>query len=196
MVSLTQKERESILVLFKDFSSFYNANSISAPLKMTSVGVQKLFKRLLNANLLISKRIGKSIIYKVNLNDKYVRQLVSFLLADEANNFRRWKEEFGELFKKDRIVLMYGSSIKNYAQANDIDIIIVLRKKEVEEVNKFIKKKKEILPKNLHSIKMTYQDLLENLKKKDKVIIDIIKNSIVLHGHDLYVEVIKNFTSI
>ncbi|MBI5065456.1 nucleotidyltransferase domain-containing protein [Candidatus Woesearchaeota archaeon] len=196
MVSLTQKERESMLVLFKDFSSFYNANSMSKLLKMTSVGVQKMFKRLLDANLLISKRIGKSIIYKVNLNDNYVRQLMSFLLADEANNFRRWKEEFEGLFKKDRIVLMYGSSIKNYAQASDIDVMIILRKGEVEEVNKFIKEKKEILPKTLHSIKMTYRDLLENLKKKDKVMIDIIKNAIVLHGHDLYVEVIKNVTSI
>jgi hypothetical protein len=147
MVSLTQKERETLLILFKDFTSYYNANSISKILKISHVGAQKIFKRLKKENLVIDKKIGKSIIYKLNLEDNYVSQLISFLLADEANNFKRWKEEFKELFKKDRIVMMYGSAIKNYAQAKDIDIMIVIENKEVKEVNNIFKKKEEILPK-------------------------------------------------
>ena len=50
---------------------------------------------------------------------------MAFLLADEANKFKRWKEEFRQLFKKDRIIMIYGSAIKNYAQARDIDIMAV-----------------------------------------------------------------------
>ena len=195
MVSLTKKERETLLILFKDFSSFYNANSISKLLQISHVGAQKIFRRLLKENVVVSKRIGKSIIYKLNFEDNYVRQLVSFLLADEANDFKRWKEEFKKLFTKDRIVMIYGSAIKNYAQAQDIDIMIVIEKKEIKEINNLLKKKEEILPKKLHSIKLTHQDLLENIKKKDKVIIDIIKNAIILYGQDKYVELLANVTS-
>jgi predicted nucleotidyltransferase len=125
-----------------------------------------------------------------------VSQLITFLLADEANNFRRWKEEFEELFRKDRIILMFGSAIKNYAQAKDIDIMIVLEEKDVGDVNKILKKKEDILPKKIHSIKLTPQDLLENLKKKDKAMIDIVKNGVVLYGQDRYVEVLKHVTII
>ncbi len=196
MISLTKNERETLLILFKDFTAFYNANSISKVLGISHVGAQKIFKRLLNEGLLIGKRIGKSIIYKLRLDDDYVRKLIAFLLADEANNFKRWKEEFKVLFKKDRIVMMYGSAIKNYAQARDIDIIIVIKKREFKEVRSILKEKQELLPKSIHSIEFTADDLLKNVKKKKEAIIDIVKNAVILYGQDKYVEIIKKVTSL
>lgn len=196
MIYLTKKEREALLILFKDFTAFYNANSISKILGISHVGAQKIFKRLLKENLLISKKIGKSIIYKLKLDDDYVNKLIGFLLADEANNFKRWKDEFRQLFKKDRIVMIYGSAIKNYTQAKDIDIMLVIEKKDYKEVTEIIKKKQELLPKRIHSIELTANDLLKNIKQKKESIMDIIKNAIILYGQDKYVEIIKNVTSL
>ena len=195
MITLTKKEREVLLILFKDFTSFYNANSISKPLKISHVGAQKILKRLLKENLVISQTIGKSVIYRLNFNEGYVSQLITFLLADEANNSKRWKEEFKELFKKCRIVMLFGSVVKDYIHANDIDVMIVVEKKELKEVNTVLKKKEEILPKKLHAIKLTCQDLLANIKKKDKAMINIVKNAIVLYGQENYVEIIKDVAS-
>lgn len=194
MLSLTSKERETLLILFKDYANYYNANSISKILNISHVGAQKIFGRLLKENLVVNKTIGKSIIYKLNLNDDYVKTLIAFLLADEANNFKRWKEEFKELFEKNRIIMMFGSAIKNYSQAHDIDIMIVMENKDITEVNKILKTKGEILPKNLHAIKLTHKDLSENLKKKDKAMIDIIKNAIILYGQEEYVGILKDVT--
>ena len=196
MVTLTQKEKEALLILFKDFNNFYNANSISKVLNISHVGAQKIFKRLLKQNLLIDRKIGKSIVYKLRLEDDYARKLIAFLLADEANNFKRWKEEFKELFKKDRIIMIYGSVIKNYAKANDIDIMIIIRKAEYKEVIKIIEKKQKILPKKIHSIELTANDLLQNIKQKKESVIDIVKNAVILYGQDKYVEIIKNVTGI
>ncbi len=196
MTALTQKERETVLILFKDYTTFYNANSISKILNISHVGAQKIFKRLLQENVVISKIIGKSITYKLNFNDNYVAQLVAFLLADEANKFKRWKEEFKELFKQDRIVMLFGSAVKDYAHAHDIDLMVVIENKDVKEVNAVLKKKEEILPKKLHSIKLNCQDLLENLKKRDKAFVDIIRNAIILYGQDKYVEILKHVTSL
>lgn len=196
MISLTQKERETLLILFKDFTTFYNANSISKVLRISHVGAQKILKRLLKGNLLVSRKIGKSIIYKPRLNDDYVRKLIAFLLADEANNFKRWKEEFKALFKKDRIIMMYGSAIKNYDKARDIDIMVVMKKKELKEVMSTLKEKQELLPKTIHSVKLTADDLLKNIEKKEEAILSIIKDAVILYGQDDYVEVIKNATSL
>jgi predicted nucleotidyltransferase len=145
--------------------------------------------------LTATKTIGKSRIHKPRIDDEYKQKLLSFLLADEANNFKRWKDEFKELFKKGRIVMIYGSAIKNYKAASDIDIMVVIKKGEVDEVNKIINKINMILPKEVHCIKLTEKDLLENIKEKNEAISDIIKNAIVLHGYDRYVEVIKNVAS-
>lgn len=196
MVNLTQKEKEALIILFKDFTNFYNANSISKLLNISRVGAQKILKRLLKQNLLIDRKIGKSTIYKLKLEDEYAKKLIVFLLADEANNFKRWKEEFKELFKKDRIIMIYGSAIKNYAKANDIDIMIIIRKAECKEVIKIIEKKQRILPKKIHSIELTANDLLQNIKQKKEPVIDTVKNAIILYGQDKYVEIIKNVTGI
>ncbi len=195
MVNLTQKEKQALLILFKEFTNYYNANSISKVLGISRIGAMKILKRLLNNDLLIDKKIGKSIVYKVKLDDDYVRKLIAFLLADEANNFKRWKEEFKELFKKDRIIMLYGSIIKDYSKANDIDIMLVIKKSEYKEVAKIIGKKQNILPKKIHSIELTTDDLLQNIKQKKKEVIDIVKNAIILHGQDKYVEIMKNVTS-
>lgn len=192
MTTLTKKERETLLILFKEYTTFYNANSISKVLNISHVGAQKIFKRLLHENLVISKTIGKSITYKLNFNEAYVSQLIAFLLADEANKFKRWKEEFKELFKKDRIVMLFGSAIKDYAHARDIDLMVVLENKDIKEVNDILKKKEEILPKKLNAIKLNHHDLLDNLKKKDKAFVDIIKNAIIVYGQDKYVGILKN----
>jgi len=195
MISLTEKERETLLILFKDFTAFYNSNNISKILKISHVGAQKIFKRLYKNDALTSQKIGKSIIYKLKLDD-YVIELITFLLTDEANRFKRWKEEFKELYKDDRIILIFGSAINNYDKAEDIDIMIVMDKKDISEINKILKEKEKILPKKIHAIKLTNNDLLENLKNKDKAIIDIVKKAIVLYGHNNYVKIIKNVASI
>ncbi len=194
MVTLTQNEKRALLILFKDFTNFYNANSISKLLDISHVGAQKIFKRLLEQNLLINRKIGKSIVYKLKLEDDYVRKLIAFLLADEANSFKRWKEEFRELSEKAKIVILYGSVIKNYSKANDIDVMIVIDKKDVKEIDKIIKQKQEILPKSLHAIKLTHKDMIKNLNKKNKALIDIVKNGVVIYGQDKYVEIIKGVT--
>ncbi len=154
----------------------------------------KMLKKLLNENLLISKKIGKSTIYKLRLEDDYVRKLLAFLLADEANNFKRWKEEFRKLFKGDRIIMIYGSAIRNYAKASDIDIMLVIKKSEYKDVKKVIEKRQKILPKKIHSIELTSADLLQNIKEGKKPIIDIVQTAIILYGQDEYVDLLKNVT--
>ncbi|MBS3096712.1 nucleotidyltransferase domain-containing protein [Candidatus Woesearchaeota archaeon] len=195
MVSLTQKERETLLILFKDFTAFYNANSISKLLGISHVGAQKIFKRLLGEGILKDQTIGKSIIYKLKLEDDYVCKLIAFLLADEANSFKRWKEEFKDVYKIGRIIMLFGSVLKDYAKAKDIDIMVVLEKKDYKEVAKIIKQKQELLPKRIHSIELTANDIIKNIKNRKEAIIDIVKNAVVLYGQNEYVEIIKNATS-
>jgi len=195
MVTLTQKEKEALLILFKDFTNYYNANSISKVLGISRIGAMKMLKKFLNENLLIAQKIGKSTIYKLKLDDDYVKKLIAFLLADEANNFKRWKDEFKGLFKKDRVVMLYGSTIKNYAKANDIDIMIVIKKGEYKDVSKIIEERQRFIPKKIHSIELVANELLNNLKQKQKSIIDIVKNAVILYGQDKYVDIMKNVTS-
>ncbi len=193
MIALTQKEQEALLIIYKDFTKFYNANSVSKVLGITQVGAMKLFKRLEKVNIVTSKRIGKSIIYKVNLNEEISRKLLAFALINEAKKYERWINEFKSLYKEGRIILFYGSASRNYTQARDIDIMVILEKEDIKEIDKKIKEIQEILPKKIHAIKATKDDLIKNLQTNNKAMIEIIRTAIILYGYDDYMEVINGF---
>lgn len=195
-LQLTVKEKKAILVLFKEFNIYYNANSLSKVLGMSRIGTMKILKKLLKKDILISRQIGKSIVYKVNLSSDYVQKLIAFLLADEAHEFERWKDEFKDLAGRERVVLLYGSAIRNYDKARDVDIMVILKQKDRRNINKILDKRRQLSAKPLHDIKLTAEDFIRNVRLKKPAIIDTIKNAIVLFGQDRYVEIIKNVTSI
>jgi len=87
--------------------------------------------------------------------------------------------------------MIYGSAIKNYEQAKDIDIMVVIKKRDLDEVRKIINEKQAVLPKKIHSIKLTENDLIKNIKEGKEAIIDIVKNAVILYGQAKYLEVLK-----
>jgi len=196
MVQFTDNEKKALLTLFKDFTGYYNANSLSKEIGISRIGAMKFLKKLENNKIIVGKKIGKSIIYKNNLTDDYVRNLISFLLSDEANNFKRWKDEFRELFKNKRVIMLYGSAIIDYSIAKDIDLMVIREEKDSDEIQKIVYEKQKILPKKVHLISLSTEEFLKNLINKQKATIDITKKAIILYGQENYVEIIKNVTNI
>jgi DNA-binding Lrp family transcriptional regulator len=195
MIELTRKEQEALLLIYKDATNFYNANSLSKELGITQVGTMKILKRFEKSGILVSKKIGKSFVYKVDIENEFVEKLIAFALINEAGKFQRWKDEFKSLHKKGRIILFYGSASRNYSQAKDIDVFLILDKKDIREVNKEIGKIQNMLPKKLHVIKATKEDLIRNIKDNNKSMIEIVKTAIVLYGYDEYMGVVNGFAS-
>lgn len=185
----TATEKKALLTLIKDYTADHNANTLSKEIGISHVGTQKMLKRLEEQGLLTSKRIGNAIVYKPKLDD-YTTKFFSFLLADEARNHQRWKEEFRDLSKEDRIVMIYGSAIRDYTTAKDIDIMVVTNKRE----DATIKRIDSVLPKPIHAIQLTEDDLKHNIRQKQEATVDIIRTAIVLFGQDKYLEVLKDVT--
>ncbi len=196
MVRLTDNEKKALLILFKDFTSYHNANSISKKIGISRIGCMKMLKKFEKKEIVISQKIGKSIVYKPNLENDYARDFISFLLSDEANHFKRWKDELKELFKGERVVMLYGSTIIDYSKARDIDVMIIRKKGESGEIYEVISERQKYIPKKIHVVDLTPEEFLKNVKQRQKAIIDIVKNTIILFGQNRYVELIKNVTGI
>lgn len=197
MVPLTKKEGEALLLLFKDFTVDYNANSLSKKLETTPRGTLKMLKHLQQQNLLIGKQYGKAVFYKPNLEDYYTFRSIETLLIREARTkVPRWLSEFKELFKNVKIAILFGSIIRNEKKAKDIDMVLVFSQKELEQVKQFIEEKNKILIKPVHPIIQTIQDLQENLEKKDPVVLNALRYGCVLYGYEKLIDVVKNVTSV
>lgn len=194
MIEVTKAEQKALLTLYKDFTVYYNANSLSKKLGITQVGAMKLLKRLEKNKIVLSRRIGKSIIYKVNVEEELIQRLLAFTLANEAKKYERWAHEFKPLGKKGRIVLFYGSASRNYAPAKDIDVMIVLDKNDASDVHSSLNAVQKFLSKKLHPLIATRNDLFKNLQEHNEAMTEIIKTAIVLYGYDEYMEIVNGFT--
>lgn len=197
MKGLSNKETEILLLLVKDISKDYNSNNITQKINITPAGAFKAMKNLEKRNLINGKRMGKAIFYKVNLEDYYAFRTIETLLISEAREkASRWLDEFKELYEHTDIVIIFGSIIKNTKNANDIDLLIISKKEEEKNIENIIKDRKIISTKPLHVIKRTIEDFNKSLKRKDDVILNIIKSCYVLNGYDKLLGSIKNVTSI
>jgi len=195
MKGLSDKEIEILLVLFKDFSTDYNANNITKKIRITPAGAFKAMKKLEKKRLITGKKMGKAVFYKLNLDDYYTfRTMETLLISESREKASRWLEEFKDLFNHVEIAIIFGSIIKYPKKANDIDLLVIFKKEKNNIVNKIIDERRVLLIKAIHLVKQTPEDLNKNLK--NKVILSAIKNGCILHGYDKLLGVIKNVTSI
>lgn len=196
MSSIFEKNAsKALLILFKDFSRHYNANSLSKALHLTPRGTLKLLKRLEADTLVVSKPLGKATFYKANLNNPYTRKLIALLLmAESKEKAERWLSEFREVFNTVDIAVLFGSAAKNPNKARDIDLLLVFDEKSEKTVDDVIRKRRALTAKPIHVVKQSPEDFRKNLRKADKVLLDVIQHGIVLHGQDSLTDVLAEFT--
>ncbi len=188
---MTPKEQEVMLLLFKNFSSHYNANTLSKKIGLSRPGALKIVKSLKKQGLVVSKQYGKAIFYKVNLESDYNKQIVKTLLMGEAREKgRRWLHEFKAFFEHLEMAVLFGSAVRDYSKANDVDIILVLAQKKIKVVQELINDKNRILVKPIHPLWQSPNDIVKNLALPDPVIVNALRFGYVLHGYDLLIDAV------
>jgi len=190
MEDITKKEMEVLLTLVKSPEVDYNANSISKEVNITSMGALKILKKLEKENILKPKKIGKATIYSINIKDNYARRYVELILSREelyANpKVKRWIQELKKI-KNAELIILYGSVLKNQ-EPNDIDTLFIVNKNKFQKLQKEIEETNKINIKKIHPLYQTFEDIIDNLKKKHKPLLNAIKG-IVISGQEKFIEV-------
>lgn len=190
MRALTEKEKAIVLRLTKDFTAYFNARSLSKQVGMSPRGALKALKFLEENKIVESKRIGRALIYRLTFND-YACELASLFLFEEARtNASRWVNEF-EQFKLADALILFGSVLRTQ-KYNDLDLLILTDKKNHSALNKQVLEKNSILLKPIHPIWQLRSDLEKNIRKRDPVLLEIIKTGFVIKGQHIIMEVLSN----
>lgn len=192
-MDITEKEMEFILLLFKNPEKEYNAHTIAKEINMSAMGALKIAKRLEKEHLLTSRQLGKAIFYKLTLSNEYTQQYICFLLKREAETshpyIKRWIAEIKKIKSADA-ALLFGSVLRKYKEANDIDVLFITNQKRFEAVKKEIESINAMNPKKIHPIYQTKEDFSDNVTKKDPIALDALKG-IIVYGEEILVKVMK-----
>ncbi len=190
MKEITQAEMNVVLTLVKSPEVIYNANSLSKIIGITPMGTLKILKRLEQENIVKSKKIGKATTYKVNVEDPYTQKYLSLILVREAQSanpqVKRWITELKKIKNADVIVL-FGSVLEK-PNPNDIDVLLITNQKRFPKLEQEIKELNEINIKKIHPMYQTYEDIVKNIKKRDKPLLNAIKG-IIVTGEERFLEI-------
>ena len=193
MKEITENEMKFILHILKNPSQELNSRVIGQAIGITPMGSLKIGKRLEKENILLSRMIGKARIYKINLEKEYVLYYVKFILQRElehSNSYvKTWIAELKKI-KNAESILLFGSVLKKGNEANDIDVLILIKKKNLSIVEKQIEEINLLNKKKLHPVFQTIEDLKKNIKKEDKIVLAALKG-IFVFGEDKILEVLK-----
>ena len=193
MKSITSNEINFVLQILKNPKQDYNANSISKELGISSMGALKIAKNLEKENIIVSRKLGKAVFYSINYKSEYSIQYIHFILKKQAEQshpyVKRWISEIKKIKNSD-IAILFGSVFSKHDKANDIDVLFVASQKNFSELKKEIENINRLNDKKIHPIYQSKQDLIENINKEDKVILNAIKG-IVVFGEDIFLDSVK-----
>src|SRR3989344_1804134 len=190
MREITQAEMNIVLKLVKSPEVDYNANNLAKVIGITAMGALKILKRLEKESILKSKKIGKAVIYRINIGNSYANRYIELILSRESLHanpqVKRWVEELRKIKNADLIVL-FGSVLEK-PNPNDIDVLLVTDQKRFPKLQQEVKELNEINIKKIHPMYQTSNDIIKNIKKKDKPLLNAIKGIVVI-GEEKFLEI-------
>lgn len=193
MRDVSKNELLAMLEIIKNPEDDYNANSLSKLIGITPMGMLKILKKLEAERLLVSKKIGKAVIYKLNFESDYAMKYAEFAFKRESEQshlfVKRWVNDVARM-NNALAAVIFGSVLSKREEAKDIDVLFIVNQinykkllKEVDEFNKISLKK-------IHPIYQSPDDMKNNIRKRDEVILNALKG-IVAKGEKEILEALK-----
>ena len=199
MVEVTKNEKMALKLIFTDFLTRYNSYNIKDKIGLSNAGSLKLLRNLSKKGLLSSEKIGNAIFYSPDLKNEYLLKLLELIFLDHSNasNFvKGWIYDLQSLAPHTKAIVLFGSILRKGKEAKDVDVCLILKKSgDYHLLQERIKKMNEQNRLKTHLLYLTKKDFEKKLKERDKPLLEMVKSCVVVHGQELFIEVVKNVQS-
>ena len=197
MVMLEKSTTEILRILLKDFTKKNTISSISEEIKIGRSGVWKALKRLESKKLINLEPLGKgkTSAYEITLNWKnpIVKKTLATILTEDALENERWMDNFKKLDGHISFMILFGSILHSPKEANDIDILIVVKtRKDFKAVGNILLETQQTQIKKIHAIDLTKDELKVELKKKNRAYLEALKKGVILFGQENFIKFVED----
>jgi len=183
----------NIISLYKcDYLSQFHIRQMAKLIGKSHVSLLPYLKELEKSKVLISKEVGKSKVFSLNLGNNQVREFLSVAekkksleLLDKEIFIKKIYDEFVKLDLTGSLVLFGSYASKTHTEESDVDLLYLGDLKERD--SKKIKEIGKIYKKEIHFISMNFKQFREQLSKQGAFAKEVIGNHIVLYNQDLFV---------
>ncbi|MBU0930315.1 MAG: winged helix-turn-helix domain-containing protein [Nanoarchaeota archaeon] len=193
-IMLTDNEKK-VLKFLMISSNHYSINDIAKNCRLAPNGAYKILKKLENTGIIYFEEIGRIKAYRINFENPLTKNYLEIALTDDRIKESKIKiriQDFRELKSLCKAAVIFGSYITEKKNPNDIDVLFIMDADNYKEYNAKLEDIRNIIPYKIHDVIQTQKDFIKNLKKQDKIIIEAVKNGLVLWGHAFIVNSIEN----
>ena len=193
MLGLTPNEAAVVDYLARNFQEKNSINALAKRLALSPNGTHKILKKLESAKIVKPEKLANAVFYRLDLSIETSRKLVEYVLSQhQLSAYAQVQEEDLLQLRQHALAgILFGSVLTKDKEARDIDILIVLNKKDLANVMGTVAKIQNLKTKRLHALYQTPQDLNDNLRRRNKVVLGILKTGKVLWGADIFVEALR-----
>ena len=188
---IPKNTKKIILCLLRNLE-LVNINQISKKLNISVGSAFKILKELEKNNIALSSDLWNAKFYKINLNNEETIRWCEILLSEERRNLKGYSKVYAEEIRKfeySELIILFGSVLTN-KDFNDVDVLFITDKPK--EVTKFCLNLSKIRTKPVVPLILKKEDLLNEIKKKKEVVLNILKTGIILSGESALLGVLKN----
>ena len=200
MVESINNMKTEIIGLYNgDYSSQFHIRQMAKLIGKSHVSLLPYLRELEKAKVLISKEVGKSKVFSLNLINNQVRELLSVAekkksldLLDKEIFIKKIYDEFVKLDLMGSLVLFGSYASKTHTEESDVDLLYLGDLKEDD--SKKIKELGKIYKKEIHFVSMNFKQFREQLSKQGALVKEVISKHIILYNQDLFVnEVLRHY---
>ncbi len=188
---LTDNEKKVLRLLFANFEDL-SINRIAKLAKLSPNGAYKILKKFENEGILRLKQIANIKSYGLNFDNEKTGNILQLALIPFLDG--RIRSRFDDLKELKKITLaciIFGSYINLKKEPNDLDLLFIIKPKHYKTYKENSIKIFNTIPIKVQDVLQTEKDFKENIEKKDKVIIEILKTGKILWGQDIIINIIK-----
>ena len=188
---IPKNTKKIILYLLRNLE-LVNINQISKKLSISVGSAFKILKDLGKDNIVLSSNLGNAKFYRINLNNEETMRWCEILLSEERRNLKGYPKVYAEeiqKFEQAELIILFGSVLSN-KDFNDVDVLFITSKPK--EITKFCLNLSKIRTKPVVPLILKKEDLINEIKNKKEVVLDIIKTGIILKGESALLKVLKD----
>ena len=189
---ITKKQSKVLKFLATGSYSENYINNVARKCDTSVSGAQLILTNLEHENILNHEDIGNMKSFNIKFNEKSKSYLNLAYMGELTNKLENRKRELEPLKENSKVAIVFGGYLHK-KDPNDIDILFVLNKNgDYSNFNEKLREIGHIIPIKVHAILQTKKDIIENIKKKDKIIIEALRNGVLLWGNKFIVEVLEH----
>ncbi len=169
-------------------------NDLSNQINISTGSAYKVLTKFEKEGVITAVPISNIVTYPFNFINEKTKPVIELVYAAEQfeNKIKMRAHDLELLKDTTQMCLLFGSYITSKQNPSDLDILFVIEKEKFADYKKILTKVQLITPIKIQDVVQTKEDLIQNIRKQDPIIVEALKKGIALWGFHLLAEVIKD----